>query len=125
VGAREVLVAYNLWLATANLALARDIARSLRRPEVRALGLDLGGQAQVSCNLVEPARFGPADAFDFVASHTPVARAELVGLVPCSILKAIPAARWSELDLAEDRTIEARRGAQRRHLTEQPSRPPG
>lgn len=108
VGARDVLVAYNLWLATGDIAVAREIARSMRRPEVRALGLDLGGDAQVSCNLVEPAQFGPADAFDFVASRAPVARAELVGLVPRSVLMAIPAPRWSELDLSEERTIEAR-----------------
>ncbi|MBW3644905.1 MAG: glutamate formiminotransferase, partial [Actinobacteria bacterium] len=40
VGARPVLVAYNLWLAEpADLALARSLARSLRSPAVRALGL--------------------------------------------------------------------------------------
>ena len=37
-----------------------------------------------------------------------MARAELVGLVPSSVLDAVPARRWPELDLAEDRTIEAR-----------------
>jgi glutamate formiminotransferase len=108
VGAREVLVAYNLWLADDDVATARDIARSMRRAEVRALGLELGGSAQVSCNLVAPWQFGPADAFDYVASRAPIARAELVGLVPASILNAIPAGRWAELDLGEDRTIEAR-----------------
>ncbi len=104
----DVLVAYNLWLALDDVVIAREIARSMRRPEVRALGLELGGRAQVSCNLVAPWRFGPADAFDFVASRAPVARAELVGLVPSSVLNAVPARRWPELDLAEDRTIEAR-----------------
>jgi len=108
VGARDVLVAYNLWLAVDDVSLARQIARAMRSEEVRALGLELGGRAQVSCNLVEPWRFGPADAFDFVAAHAPVARAELVGLVPASILEAIPADRWPELDLGEDRTIESR-----------------
>jgi len=108
VGARDVLVAYNLWLAVDDVVLAREIARSMRRVEVRALALELGGRAQVSCNLVEPWRFGPADAFDFVARRAPVARAELVGLVPLSILHAVPGDRWSELDLSEECTIEAR-----------------
>ena len=43
-----------------------------------------------------------------MASRAPVARAELVGLVPASILNRIPSDRWRELDLGEDRTIEAR-----------------
>jgi hypothetical protein len=32
----------------------------------------------------------------------------LVGLVPESVLSGIDPARWAELDLAEDRTIESR-----------------
>ena len=108
VGARDVLVAYNLWLALDDLSVAHEIARSMRRREVRALGLDLGGRAQVSCNLIEPRSFGPTEAFDFVAQRAPIARAELVGLVPAMILEEIPADRWPELDLGEDRTIEAR-----------------
>ena len=35
-------------------------------------------------------------------------RAELVGLVPDAALRAVPRARWGELDLDEERTIEAR-----------------
>ena len=35
-------------------------------------------------------------------------RAELVGLVPAAVLDAAPLERWAELDLAADRTIEAR-----------------
>ena len=38
----------------------------------------------------------------------PIARAELVGLLPREVLLDVPAARWEALDLAEDRTIEAR-----------------
>jgi glutamate formiminotransferase len=111
VGARPVLVAYNVWLAGAGLDTARAIARSLRGPAVRALGLQVGPGAadvQVSMNLVDPAAFGPAEAYDAVRAEAPVARAELVGLVPRSVLEATPQDRWTELDLAEDRTIEAR-----------------
>jgi glutamate formiminotransferase len=108
VGARDVLVAYNLWLALDDLAIADEIAQAMRSREVRALGIDLGGRAQVSCNLVDPWLFGPAEAFDFVAERAPVARAELVGLVPLTVLETIAAERWAELDLGADRTIEAR-----------------
>jgi glutamate formiminotransferase len=111
VGARTVLVAYNLWLQPGvAVEVARSIAEELRSPAVRALGLDLGGLAQVSLNLVEPASVGPDAAFDAVARRAAVARAELVGLVPASVLAAIPPDRWTELDLAPSRTIEARLG---------------
>ncbi len=108
VGARPVLVAYNVWLATADRSLASQVARELRGPAVRALGLSVGGVAQVSMNLIDPVSVGPADVYDKVRSMAPVARAELVGLVPRAVLTATPEDRWEELDLGEDRTIEGR-----------------
>jgi glutamate formiminotransferase len=108
VGARPVLVAYNLWLAAPDLALARSLARRLRGPAVRALGLAVGAAAQVSCNLVDPLSVGPAAVYDAVAACAPVARAELVGLVPEAVLAAVDPGRWPELDLDAGRTIEAR-----------------
>ena len=109
VGARGVLVAYNVWIDD-DLAHASAIARELRSDAVRALALPVGGRAQVSMNLVDPLRVGPATVYDAIASRADVARAELVGLVPRAVLDTVPAARWAELDLAEDRTIEARLG---------------
>lgn len=108
VGARRVLVAYNLWLASADVATARAIARSLRGEHVRALGLDVDGRAQVSCNLIAPLAVGPDAVYDAVAATTEVARAELVGLVPRAVIEAIPRHRWDELDLGSSKTIEAR-----------------
>jgi len=115
VGARGALVAYNLWLDGGGVALARQLARAIRGPTVRALGLELSGCAQVSCNLVAPMEYGPAEVFDDVARlaaahEVDVARAELVGLVPEAVLRAVPARRRAQLDLAEDATIEARLG---------------
>lgn len=111
VGARGLLVAYNLWLARPDLDLARDLARRLRSPAVRALGLQVGAEVQVSMNLVAPHRVGPAQVWDVVAAHTLIDRAELVGLVPDAVLRGAPRDRWAALDLAEDRTIEARLAA--------------
>jgi glutamate formiminotransferase len=108
VGARDLLVAYNLWLAEPDLDAARAAAASLRSPAVRALGLRVGREVQVSLNLVDPLTFGPADAYDAVAATLPVARAELVGLVPEAVLRRIDAGRWAALDLSQERTIEAR-----------------
>lgn len=108
VGARGLLVAYNLWLVQPDLDRARAIAQELRGPAVRALGLAVGDEVQVSLNLVRPAQVGPGWAWDTVAAQAQVARAELVGLVPEAVLRAEPEARWEQLDLAVDRTIEAR-----------------
>lgn len=108
VGARAVLVAYNLWLAHPDLNAARRVARCIRGPDIRALGLAVGREVQVSCNLLHPWSTGPGQAFDAVAHHVPVARAELVGLVPRGVLDASPRHRWPELDLGPPSTIEAR-----------------
>ncbi len=106
VGARPVLVAYNVWLAEGvEVAAARRIAKEIRGPALRALGLDVGGRAQVSMNLLDPDRLTPADAYDAVAAQAQVDRAELVGLVPASVLEAVPAERWAELDLDDRRTL--------------------
>lgn len=108
VGARPALVAYNLWLATPELDLARSIAWSLRGPTVRALGLRVGDAVQVSCNLIEPATTGPEAVYDAVAVQATIGRAELVGLVPEAVLVAVDPNRWGELDLSPQRTVEAR-----------------
>ena len=108
VGARGPLVAYNLWLVPPDLALARSLAAELRSPAVRALGLEVGGHAQVSCNLIDPLDVGPAAVYDAVARRAEVDRAELVGLVPAAVLADVPVHRWGELDLHRERTIEAR-----------------
>lgn len=125
VGARSVLVAYNVWLHDADVTTARRIAAGLRGPAVRALGLDLDGSAQVSCNLIDPLRVGPMEVFDRVASQARVARSELVGLVPRAVLDATPVHRRPELDLSDDRTIEARLSVAAPTGTAQPAAPTG
>ncbi|HEX9258694.1 MAG TPA: hypothetical protein VF855_04095, partial [Acidimicrobiales bacterium] len=102
------LVAYNVWLAEPDVELARRVAAAVRGPHLRALGLAVGTRAQVSMNLIDPDRLGPAEAYDSVAALAGVAGAELVGLVPDAVLRGVDEGRWHELDLAADRTIEAR-----------------
>jgi glutamate formiminotransferase len=98
VGAREVLVAYNVWLDTSDVAVARAIARDIRErdgglPAVQALGLALpgAGAVQVSMNLVDYRVTPVPAAFDRVraaaARHgVDVRRAELVGVMPRAAL---------------------------------------
>lgn len=109
VGARPVLVAYNVWLPhTVSIEETRAIAAAVRRPGIRTLGLLVGDRPQVSMNLVDPLHVTPADAYDAVAELTDVDGAELVGLVPQASLKSIDPGRWDRLDLDADRTVEAR-----------------
>jgi glutamate formiminotransferase len=94
VGARDVLVAYNVWLDSADLDAARAIARKIREssgglPKLHAMGLPLAreGLVQVSMNLLDYRVTSLARAFDAVMAEAKrrgvaVKRAELVGLVP-------------------------------------------
>jgi glutamate formiminotransferase / 5-formyltetrahydrofolate cyclo-ligase len=113
VGARPVLIAYNVWLVPGtDVTVANEIAAAVRSPAVRALGLDLEGLAQVSMNLIDWRSVGPAQAYDAVAelaegAGTRVSAAELVGLMPAAALDAIPQGRWADLGLSQVQTIEA------------------
>jgi len=94
VGARDVLIAYNVWLASDDLDAARAIARDVRTgggglPAVQALGLPLAsrGRVQVSMNLLDH-RVSPIPVvYDRVAEGAArrglaIERGELVGLAP-------------------------------------------
>jgi len=124
VGARGVLVAYNLWLAPGvDVTVARAVAAAVRGPGVRTLGLDLGGRAQVSTNLIDPLHVGPAPVYDAVAARVAVERAELVGLAPAAVVDAVDPRRRSQLDVDASRTIEARlaeRGGRGRRVVGDP-----
>ena len=93
VGARGLLIAYNIVLATTDLAVARSLARELRAlptlPGVRALGLRLPsrGLTQVSMNLTRPAETPLLAVFRHVETRardfgTSVVESEVIGAVP-------------------------------------------
>jgi len=93
IGARPFLVAYNVYLGpVTNMQVARDVARAVRYStgglrHVKALALEVEGQAQVSMNLVDLDSTPLHRAFEMVrmeaAAHgvTPT-WSEIVGLVP-------------------------------------------
>jgi glutamate formiminotransferase len=123
VGARPPLVAVNVELATADVAIARRIARETRERDggllgVRALGLSLAsrGTVQVSMNLVDLAATGIERACTEVRDRArvwevPVTRVELVGLVPAAELARCSDAFRAWTGLAARDTVEARVGA--------------
>lgn len=98
VGAREPLIAWNVWLPGATLDQARAIAARVREagggpPGLRALGMYLpdAGLAQVSMNL-EDWRTPPAVALAAVRREAErlgveVGESELVGLIPAAALR--------------------------------------
>ena len=104
VGARGVLVAYNVNLAApAGAPEARAVARAVREvgggpralPGVRAIGWwqEALGCAQVSCNLTDARAAGPYDVYEAVRAEARargcgVAGSELIGLVPRAVLAA-------------------------------------
>ena len=108
VGVREPLVAYNLWLEDVDLATTRRIASEVRTADIRTLGLQVGRFTQVSVNLIQPMIAGPNDVFNAVSQYATVHHAELVGLLPASVLATIPRAQWEDLDLSVEQTIEWR-----------------
>lgn len=113
VGARGILVAYNVWVDAADVTAVATVAAEVRNRDVRALGLVVGARFQVSCNLITPDSVGPSDITDAVrrigrAHGVTVTGCELVGLVPQRVLDRIDPTEWTRLDLAADRTIEAR-----------------
>jgi len=93
IGARPLLIAFNVELESGDLALARRIASSLRERSgglrsLRALGLRLDeGTVQVSLNVTDPAATPLARIVAVIAalaakSGVRVRRSELIGLIP-------------------------------------------
>jgi len=94
VGARPVLIAYNVNLKTTDVSVAKKIAKKIREkdgglPTVRALGFELKdrGLVQVSMNLTDYKVTPIWVAFEAIAAEAQrlgvaVAGSEVVGLVP-------------------------------------------
>lgn len=98
VGAREPLIAYNVYLGTNDLGVAKKIATAIRHKDggfryVRAMGFEIKerGVVQVSMNLTNFKKSSMFRAFEFVkheAEHygVPVIESEIIGLVPMDAL---------------------------------------
>jgi glutamate formiminotransferase / formiminotetrahydrofolate cyclodeaminase len=94
VGARKFLIAYNINLVSADLGLAKSIAKKIRAssgglPCVKAMGVDLKARnlVQVSMNLTDFETTSLGTVFDAVAREAAAAGvgiegSEIVGLIP-------------------------------------------
>ena len=115
-GARDLLVAFNVNLSGSDVAVARRIASLIRTssggmPGVQALGVRVGDHAQVTMNLFELESTRPIEVFREVKKlaelgGSGVAGVEFVGLVPRT---AVTASDIEELPLThsmDDRILE-------------------
>jgi glutamate formiminotransferase/formiminotetrahydrofolate cyclodeaminase len=102
VGARKFLIAYNIYLNTPDVAIAKKIAKAIRFSTgglryVKAAGFPVRGLAQVSMNLTDFEQTPVARVFEFVKREAarygvmPVS-SEIVGLIPKKALE--DAAEW-------------------------------
>jgi glutamate formiminotransferase/formiminotetrahydrofolate cyclodeaminase len=94
VGARFFLIAYNVNLASNDVALAKKIAKEVREkdgglPGVQAMGFHLADRdlAQVSMNLLDYRKTSPGRVYDEVrtraeAAGVKVLESEMIGLLP-------------------------------------------
>ncbi|MBA2339649.1 MAG: glutamate formimidoyltransferase [Pyrinomonadaceae bacterium] len=103
IGARSLLIAFNINLRTNDIEIARRIARVLRAsngglPDVKALGINLQerGIVQVSMNFVNYERTNLHQAFEIVQREAAqcgveIAGSEIVGLIPQAALESATA----------------------------------
>jgi glutamate formiminotransferase len=120
VGARAFLIAFNVNLATRDITIARQIARSVRArhgglPFVKALGFELStrGLVQVSMNLVNYESTGMTAAYNAVRDESrrlgvEIAGTEIVGLVPQNALDRRAEYFHKLENFSEDKILENR-----------------
>lgn len=120
IGARQVLVAFNVYLATRDVEVARRVARRVRASSggprgVKALGLEVGrvGETQVSMNLTDTRGGAIVAVMDLIRAEAArhgvaVTRSEVVGLLPLDALFDAAAA-FLQLDaFTPERILERR-----------------
>ena len=117
VGARHFLVAFNAYLDTDDVNVAKAVARKVRErdgglPGVKALGLKVGGRAQVSMNLTDLEATPIPDALEAVrsaaAEHgTSVESTELVGLAPLEAMLQVARHHLALRELEREHILEA------------------
>ncbi len=102
IGARAFLIAFNAYLNTTNVEIAKKVAKALRHSSgglhfVKAMGLLVEGKAQVSMNLTDFMQTPIHRAVEMIRSEAArygcvIERTELVGMIPQQAL--LDAAQW-------------------------------
>lgn len=118
VGARQLLIACNIYLNTGNVGVARSIAREIRASNgglagLKAMGVLAGGRAQVSMNITD-FRTTPVSSVCSAVKElagklgVKLDYVELIGLVPQAAIE--PGSEWLQVptNYSEERTLERR-----------------
>ena len=120
IGARLPLVAFNVYLNTLDLDVAKQIAKTVRESSggmrnVRAIAIDTRaqGNVQVSMNLVDVEKTPIHRAYEFVEREAhqlgvTVASSEIVGLVPLSAMLACAVRSLHLKGFQEEQVLEVR-----------------
>jgi glutamate formiminotransferase/formiminotetrahydrofolate cyclodeaminase len=118
IGARDPLIAFNVYLTTSDVQIAKKIARAIRQSSgglryVKALGLFVEERAQVSINLTNFHQSPVGRVVEMIRREaarygTAVHHSEVVGLIPQAAL--VDAAVWyTQLDqFSPDQILESR-----------------
>jgi glutamate formiminotransferase len=118
IGARAPLIAYNVYLDTEDVSVAKAIAKAVRHSSgglrfVKALGLTVEGRAQVSMNLTNYRKTPVYRVVEMIRQEAArygvnIHSSELVGLIPQDAL--LEAAAWylQLQDLSNDQVLERR-----------------
>ena len=118
IGAREPLIAFNVYLTTDDVDIAKKIAAAVRQSTgglrfVKGLGLLVDGRAQVSMNLTNFRKTPVARVVEFIRREAErygvgIHHSELVGLIPQEAL--VDAAVWyTQLDqFSKEQILESR-----------------
>jgi len=120
VGARPILIAYNVNLGTEDLSIAKKIAKKIRErdgglPAVKALGFELKDRklVQVSMKLTDYTKSSMHDVLDAISglakeNGVPVVESEIVGLVPEEAMLKASVHYLSLRNFSSDQVIENR-----------------
>ncbi len=131
VGARPFLVAFNVYLDTQEISVAKSIAKEIRTssgglPGVQASGFIVDGLAQVSMNLLDIDITSPAVVFNAIKHRAQklgvgIQKSEIVGLLP---ERALIGAAETALQLANARSHVLETKIRGRRSTDTPSATP-
>jgi glutamate formiminotransferase/formiminotetrahydrofolate cyclodeaminase len=116
IGARHPLIAFNVYLDSGDVSIAKAIARAIRAssgglPCVKALGMLVEGRAQVSMNLTNFRQTSIQQAVEAIRSEAKKHRvkihhSELVGLVPQEALTGAAIAALQLSDFKAEQILE-------------------
>jgi glutamate formiminotransferase/formiminotetrahydrofolate cyclodeaminase len=118
IGARQPLIAFNVYLDSDDVSIAKAIAKKIRTssgglPAVKALGMFVEGKAQVSMNLTDFRQTSVARVVEVIRQEAQgygvaIHHSELVGLIPQEALIASAASYLQLNDFKPDQVLEYR-----------------